>query len=187
MTHNSFRAKVFHLRGGLWTGLYLLILLGARPVWGRVLPSLLLVAIGQLLRFWAVGCIQKYRGEQVKADQLVTWGPYALVRNPLYVGNGLIGLGWAVLAGPWVVALFLFSFALIYGIWIVPHEESFLRDKFGERYNEYCQETGCFFPVAWPKDRLRGPYNWATVWKSERHSLWVTIAGTVVLLSRFRW
>ncbi|NLK30562.1 MAG: isoprenylcysteine carboxylmethyltransferase family protein, partial [Aminobacterium colombiense] len=113
--------------------------------------------------------------------------PYAFLRNPLYVGNGLIGLGWALLAGPLVVALFLTSFFLIYGVWIVPYEESFLEKKFGEAYSVYRQSTGRFIPSFWPGDRLHGPYNWSIVWRSERHSLWVTLAGTALLLSRFKW
>lgn len=187
MTHNTFQANVFKLRGGLWTALYLLILFLARPELSQVVPSLLIVALGQFIRFWASGCIVKYRGEKVGAEQLVTWGPYSFVRNPLYVGNGLIGLGWSILAGPWVVALFLFSFFLIYGIWIVPYEESFLEEKFGAAYTDYKKTTGRFIPLSWPGKRIHGHYEWSIVWKSERHSLWVTLAGTALLLSRFKW
>ena len=187
MTRDALRALIFKLRGGLWTALYLLIFLLASPEKSRLVSSLLLVALGQLIRFWASGCIVKYRGEKVGAEQLVTWGPYAFVRNPLYVGNGLIGLGWALLAGPLVVALFLTSFFLIYGVWIVPYEESFLEKKFGEAYSAYCQSTGRFIPSFWPGDRLHGPYDWSIVWRSERHSLWITLAGTALLLSRFKW
>ena len=103
----TIREKVFRLRGGIWTLLFLLILLLARPTRQSLLLGLPFVVLGQAWRFWAVGCIGRYRGEAVGAERLATWGPYAFMRNPLYFGNGLIGLGWGLMAGPWAAVLFL--------------------------------------------------------------------------------
>ena len=85
MTRNTdkIRKIAFKLRGGLWTALYLGVLFLAGPASIPALAAgLILVAIGQSVRFWAAGCITRYRGENVGAERLVTWGPYALVRNP---------------------------------------------------------------------------------------------------------
>ncbi|MFC2593742.1 MAG: isoprenylcysteine carboxylmethyltransferase family protein, partial [Fretibacterium sp.] len=73
----TFRQKIFKLRGGIWTVLFLMILFLARPTLRSVLLGLPLVLLGQGWRFWAVGCIGRYRGEVVGAERLVTWGPYA--------------------------------------------------------------------------------------------------------------
>lgn len=185
---SEIRKSVFRLRGGIWTALYLAILLLAHPVYARLAPALCLVIIGQMLRFWAVGCIVRYRGEEVKAEHLATWGPYAWVRNPLYLGNGLIGLGWSVFAGPQVTLLFVISFVLVYPVFIIPHEETFLAKRFGETFSAYRERTPKLFP--WkplPPNRVSGPYRREILWISERHSVWVTVAGSLLLFSRLWW
>jgi protein-S-isoprenylcysteine O-methyltransferase Ste14 len=180
--------EVFRLRGGLWTALYLVILLFARPEISRLMPALLLVLAGQAIRFWGVGCIVRYRGEQVKAEHLTTWGPFAWIRNPLYFGNGLIGLGWSYFAGPAVVALFALSFVLIYPVFIIPHEEAFLEKQFGQAFRDYRSRTPRLFP--WkivPPNPVGGPFRKEILWTSERHTLWVTLAGSLLLFSRLWW
>ena len=181
----DFRAAVFKLRGGLWTALFLAVLYLAGPVppWA-LLTGLFLVALGQGIRFWAAGSILRYRGEQVGAQQLVTWGPYGLVRNPLYIGNGLIGAGWGMMAGWSAFFLFLLAFILLYGVVIVPWEETYLRQRFGVEYEEYVSRTGRFFPRKWTLKGLDGPFDTGVLWRSERHSVFVTLAGTALLLMK---
>ncbi len=181
----DFRAAVFKLRGGLWTALFLAVLFLAGPVdsWA-LLTGLFFVALGQGIRFWAAGSILRYRGEQVGAQQLVTWGPYGLVRNPLYIGNGLIGAGWGMMAGWSAFMLFLLAFLFLYGVVIVPWEEAFLRQRFGAEYEGYVSRTGRFFPKKWTLEGLDGPFDMAVLWRSERHSVFVTLAGTALLLMK---
>ena len=188
---SSWRAWAFKYRGGVWTALFVIILALARPESSRVAAGIVLVALGQLLRFWGAGCIKRYRGEEVKAEELAMWGPYALVRNPLYVGNGLIGLGWGWIAGFWPTVVFLVTFWVLYGLLIVPHEEAFLRGKFGLAYEDYCARVGRFFPKNFSCEALAhvrdGAYDASILLKSEIHSLWVHIAGTALIVSRLWW
>ena len=181
---HALRKKAFQLRGGVWTLLFFVILLLAHPTRHSVLAGLPLVVAGQLLRFWAVGCIGRYRGEQVGAQKLATWGPYAFVRNPLYVGNGLIGLGWGIMAGPWATLVFVVTFFLLYTVLIVPHEESFLLEHFGVEYRQYRERTGAFFPKSWPVGRISGPFEKGVLWLSERHSLLTTVVGTILIAGK---
>lgn len=179
------RAAAFKLRGGVWTAMFLAVLFVAEPASVRAIGGgLFFVALGQGIRFWAVGCITRYRGEKVGAEELVTWGPYGLVRNPLYVGNGLIGAGWGLLAGWKALLLFAVAFIVLYGLLIVPWEEAFLRGKFGEAYEEYMKRTGRFFPKKFSLEELNGPFDPSILWKSERYSVFVTLAGTILLLLR---
>lgn len=181
------QSRVFKLRGGIWTGLFLAILFVSSPSPARIYLGLLPVLIGQALRFWAVGCIVLYRGERVKAERLVTWGPYSLVRNPLYVANGLIGLGWGLMSGFWGLSLFAIVFLVLYGNLIVPWEEDFLKVKFGKRYISYCRSVGAFFPKKWPPKVAPGPFDPSVIFKSEVHSLAVTVLGTALIWSRLWW
>lgn len=188
MSDQALRAWAFKMRGGLWTGLFLLLLAMARPTFLRLALGLPLVAAGQLLRFWAAGSIGLYRGEEVKAERLVTWGPYGWVRNPLYLANGLMGLGWALSAGPAGVALFVTAFAVIYPVLIIPHEEAFLEERFGEPFRAFRESTPMLLPLRIPSGKRRcGPYDASVLWRSERHSLWVTLAATALLVSRLWW
>ena len=180
----AYRAWTFKMRGGLWTLLFVVILVLARPTPRSAALGLGFVILGQLWRFWAAGSIGRYRGEKVGAERLATWGPYALMRNPLYFGNGLIGLGWGIMAGPWAALVFILSFAVLYGIIIIPYEESFLLEKFGEEYERYRKTTGAFFPRSWPGGRLKGPFDANILWRSEQHTVLTTVAGTCLIAAR---
>ena len=118
------------------------------------------------------------------AQRLATWGPYALMRNPLYFGNGLIGLGWGLMAGPWAAIVFLIGFAVLYGFIIIPYEESFLSEKFGDEYEDYKNNVGTFFPRSWPGGKLRGPFDANILWISERHTVLTTVIGTCLIIWR---
>jgi protein-S-isoprenylcysteine O-methyltransferase Ste14 len=176
------REKAFRLRGGVWTLLFVVMILLAYPTEQSILWGFPFVALGQALRFWAVGCIGRYRGERVSAQILTTWGPYAFVRNPLYVGNGLIGLGWGLMAGFVPLLIFVIVFVLLYTVLIVPHEEAFLSGKFGEEYRRYKEETSAFFPKTWPRGRIAGPFEKKVLWASERYSLLTTLVGSLLIV-----
>jgi protein-S-isoprenylcysteine O-methyltransferase Ste14 len=165
------RAEAFRLRGGIWTVLFLAILAVARPTATTILVGALPVLLGQALRCWAVGCIVLYRGERVKARRLVTWGPYSICRNPLYVA----------------LSLFFVVFVALYGFLIVPWEERFLSEKFGKTFDDYRKRVGTFWPKIWPPSISSGPFDYSVIWNSEKHSMLVTVVGTSLLLSRLWW
>ena len=73
-----------------------------------------------------------------RAAILVTWGPYRLSRNPMYVGVTLIYLGVAVLRSVlWPVLLLLVPLAVL-NYCVIPQEEFMLRAAFGAAYERYC-------------------------------------------------
>ena len=181
------QGMLFQLRGGIWTALFLVILVIAEPVRTTVLWGFLFVVAGQLLRIWASGTIGLYRGEKVKAEELVTEGPYALMRNPLYFGNGLIGLGWSIMAGFYAILLFLLCFFMLYNVFIIPYEEKFLEKSFGDKFRQYKNRTARFFPRSFSSGDIAGNFDPSVVVKSEIHSLLVTVVGTFLLISRLYW
>ena len=84
------------------------------------------------------------------ADTLNTSGIYSLVRNPLYLGNYLMALGFALFTALWWVPVIYSLVFWLYYERIIFAEESFLRDKFGEPYLAWAAEVPPFLP------RLRG-------------------------------
>ena len=177
------REWIFKMRGGLWTLLFLIILFTAKKTsLTQILIALFFIIDGQLWRCWAAGFIGLYRGENVKALKLATTGPYALMRNPLYFGNFLIGLGWAIIAGFYAVIIFIASFFILYNLAIIPHEENFLRSKFGIEYEEYCRRVKRFYPVKFNVKNLKGNFDAKILRQSEIHTIVSTIIGTLLIL-----
>lgn len=103
---------------------------------------------GELLRIWAVSHAGKWtRSRHLKAPRLVTSGPYAYSRHPIYLGNFLIGLGMVVLSEALAfIPAFLILFAFQYHI-IISEEERFLRERFSEEFDRYRAQVPKYFPV----------------------------------------
>jgi len=106
-----------------------------------------------------------------KARQLNTLGMYSVVRNPLYLGNGLAILGVLVAIHVW---WFLIMGCLAYWLYIeriIAAEETFLAEQFGEDYASWVGRT----PIFWPKPSLwRKPglgFSIRTVLKREYNGL----------------
>lgn len=112
--------------------------------WGEVLAiGLAVSAIGLWIRGWAAGHIHK-------DEELATSGPYAHMRNPLYVGSLLIGVGVLVAGGqPVFVALFLLFYVGLYGA-SVREEQAFLEGRFGQTYRSYAEAVPAIVPRLTP-------------------------------------
>jgi protein-S-isoprenylcysteine O-methyltransferase Ste14 len=114
---------------------------GVDDLWEVLGVSLILA--GQVLRVSSRG----YKAEQSRnGNSLVVSGPYAMVRNPMYLGIILIGLG-VVLAilNPWVLLLFAGGFLLRY-LYLFPKEEKLLSEAFGRQYNDYMSRVPRILP-----------------------------------------
>ncbi len=132
--------------------------------------ALVLMAIGELVRLWAVGHIGlPSRTRADGAHRVVQGGPYGLVRNPLYIGNILIFVGLGVLAWPW--ALISGPALALHYHFIVGWEESNLTQKLGAPYTDYCARVGRWVPRA--AVLPSGAWNGREALRSERSTLLV--------------
>jgi protein-S-isoprenylcysteine O-methyltransferase Ste14 len=108
------------------------------------------VVAGELLRWWGVayaGPLTRVTGS-VGAPELIVAGPFAYVRNPLYVGNILMYAGVGIMANalfPWLLAAAVAYFIAQYAL-IVSLEEEFLAKQFGAAFDEYRASVPRFFP-----------------------------------------
>ena len=85
-------------------------------------------------------------GKSCNGKKLITDGLYSLIRNPMYFGTLLIGVGIVlVLFKWWVFILFLSIFLLIY-IPQINKEEKELSKYFGDEYRLYCEKVPRYFP-----------------------------------------
>ena len=118
---------------------------------GRLLKILgvLLVVCGQAFRLLVIGYAYIKRGGKdgkVFADKLVIRGFYAHTRNPMYMGNVTILLGFCLLyQSVWsyvaVLPFFLFAYYAI-----VVAEETYLAARFGPEYEQYTRAVNRFIP-----------------------------------------
>lgn len=114
----------------------------------------LIALLGEFIRLWGVS----WAGSETRTTGgvggtfLIISGPFAYVRNPLYVGNILMYFGLGVMSYalfPYLQILAILFFVLQYHL-IVNEEEGFLRKKFGEAYTKYYQNVPRFFPRLTP-------------------------------------
>ncbi len=108
-----------------------------------------LSALGEAVRVTTIGMQYIVRGgrdRRVYAKDLVTGGFYAHTRNPMYVGNVLILVGLAVASNSWFCAVALTAAYVFVCVAIVAAEESYLRDKFGAAFDEYCRDVPRWLP-----------------------------------------
>lgn len=176
---------LFPRRGVIWGVLALLVFILAHPQRTLFTYGLWLIGLGEVLRIWAVGYIRNYRGAMEEdVEELTTCGPYAYVRNPLYLANGIIGTGIVLLSGLWwVVIVFWAIFVVLYGS-IVKAEEAFLEGKFGEDYRAYRASVPGFFFRFSPYPGGKKPFSWKVVLQKE--SITLSTLGVVVLLFYLR-
>jgi protein-S-isoprenylcysteine O-methyltransferase Ste14 len=159
----------------------------AEPCWEGLKLGLTWACLGEGLRLWAIGYAgEPTRGEKLEAPVLVTAGPYAHVRNPLYVGNLLNSLGvlWAAFypwACPRAILLWLLAVAL-YRI-LVTHEEKFLLGLFGREYADYCTSVPPWWPRVRGYARAKGNFCWRKGLYFERTTLiwWALTWGLLVV------
>jgi protein-S-isoprenylcysteine O-methyltransferase Ste14 len=144
------------LRVSLGWALGILVLYLARPTPRSLALGLPLVALGEIIRLWASGHIEK-------TLVLATGGPYAHSRNPLYVGSVLLALGLAIAAASlWVAAAVVLYFTAFYPS-VMREEADFLRRKFPQDYAGWEAEVPMFLPRLSPGGPRTSRFSWPRV------------------------
>lgn len=107
-----------------------LVLWLAQPTTVSLLVGTGVAAIGEALRIWAAGHLNKSR-------EVTTSGPYRWFAHPLYVGSSVMGVGLAIASGSTLVVVLIAAYLGLTITAAVKSEERFLRRAFGDRYHRY--------------------------------------------------
>jgi protein-S-isoprenylcysteine O-methyltransferase Ste14 len=155
----------------------LLTPIGRSPVSAVVAGIGVVVTLaGEVIRLWGVhhiGAISRTRADRLGA--LVDTGPFALVRNPLYIGNIALWVGFALTARlAWMAPLIALILALEYHA-IVKWEEQFLVSRLGEAYRQYAARVPRWIPGS-----TRGA-------RGERRTNQFRAAGAAISAVAFSW
>lgn len=148
------------------------------------------IIIGALLRMAGRG-YKKFASQQ--SNRLATGGPYKLVRNPMYLGTFLVGVGFMFPLYPlWTTAIFATVFYLRFIVQI-REEEAWLKNTFGREYEEYCRRIPAFIPTlrSLKNVSLKEVFPWECLWTTkEKYGLlyWPVLSVILGLLQeRFLW
>lgn len=129
-------------------------------VWTTV--GLLFVLVGTLIRSWAAGVLNKNA-------VLSTSGPYAISRNPLYLGSFLMMIGFCTLIGAWYnyVAMLLLAVLLYWPK--IKDEEVSLHGRFGQGWNDYARTTPRLLPRRLWVNGGCADWSWAQWWHNKEY------------------
>ncbi|MDB4906775.1 MAG: putative rane protein [Gemmatimonadetes bacterium] len=183
-------AVLFRHRGWLPVPFLLVpLLVPAQQTMQGWLVALVLILVGEAVRMAGVaaaGTVTRRRSRNVQ--RLVTYGIFSRVRNPLYVGNFLIWIGFGVGSGVlWFIPIAVLLFAVEY-TFIVRYEEGVLESIFGQEYLDYKARTNRWIPGSRRADAVAdGEHHWAEAWKSEVSTFLQYVAIGVVFWAKARW
>jgi protein-S-isoprenylcysteine O-methyltransferase Ste14 len=119
-------------------------------LWALVLGSILYFP-GMSLALWGRLALGKnyfvssgFGAQLFTGHQLVVWGPFAIVRHPMYLGVILAAAGSLLIYFTWTTVLFVAFAPLL--IVRSRREEAVLASEFAEQWQKYCRRVPAFFP-----------------------------------------
>jgi protein-S-isoprenylcysteine O-methyltransferase Ste14 len=160
-----------------------LFILFARPRPVTLLIGAGISLVGLLIRAWASGHIRKN-------SLLAVSGPYAYTRNPLYLGSFILGLGFTVGAGRWILAI-LFG-VLFLGIYfpVMRVESATMGQNFGQDFRDYSQAVPMFLPklTAYRKDsETKFDHGLYMRYREYQAALGLLVAWGLLILKMYFW
>lgn len=188
---SAIASKIFKYRSYTPIPFLLIMFFYANPnVWSIIL-GFIVALLGELIRLWGVswaGSETRTTGS-VGGTFLVISGPFAYVRNPLYVGNILMYTGLGIMSFalfPYLQICGLLFFFFQYKL-IVKEEELYLEKTYGQDYENYRKNVPSFFPrfKAYRVEGLEQPeFSLKEGLRSEKRSLQAFgfVALTIVLI-----
>jgi protein-S-isoprenylcysteine O-methyltransferase Ste14 len=120
----------------------------ARPGSTLVIIGLAMAAFGQIFRIYAAGFIHKNK-------RLASTGPYALVRHPLYLGNFLILIGFALAANNLYVWIGVALFFMIWYPAAIAYEDSKLESIFEDEWRAWSKNIRAIIPGKFKRADLK--------------------------------
>jgi protein-S-isoprenylcysteine O-methyltransferase Ste14 len=184
--------KIFKYRSYTPIPFLILMLIFENASAASLVIGFAIALVGELIRLWGVswaGSETRTTGG-VGGSFLVISGPFAHVRNPLYVGNILLYFGIGIMSMslfPYLQIVALLFFFFQYYV-IVKEEEGYLIKTFGQDYNKYLKNVPGFFWrfTAYKDDSIPQPaFILSKGIKSETRTL--QAFGLVALLIIIRW
>ena len=123
-------AALARLRVALGWVFGMLVIVLAQPTGRTIAIGMSIAALGEAIRFWAAGHLNKSR-------EVTSSGPYRWIGHPLYLGSTVMGIGLAVACASAAVAVLIGTYLATTLTAAIKSEEAYLRRAFGEQYDLY--------------------------------------------------
>ena len=135
------RSRKFWMRWRVRLGypVAIVFLLLVAPIPLSIAAGGLIAAFGLLVRALAAGYLRK-------DEQLATTGPYALTRNPLYLGSAMLAAGFIVAGDSWRAGLLVACYFALFYTAVIRNEEADLRKHFGAAFDQWAARVPLFLP-----------------------------------------
>ena len=168
------RRKLLTYRWPLTIAVLILLLIMMKPRW--FWPGFFISMLGEALQIWCFAALNKKK-------ELAARGPYAVVRNPMYIGRYFLILGAVAITGNFLLMLIFTILYYFYMVNRVEREETVLKEIFGSEYEDYCARTPRFIPAFNNLDREAISYfRWDLFFKNHAHlNLLAVLAGYLVV------
>lgn len=144
-----------------------LVLWLSRPTWRLLVAGSVVAALGECMRVWAAGHLEKSR-------EVTRSGPYRFTRHPLYVGSAIMAVGVAVASNSVVAAAATGLYVALTFSAAIRTEEAFLRQKFGAEYDDYCRGDG---------RSVDRPFSLARAWRNREYRAILGMAAVFAILA----
>jgi protein-S-isoprenylcysteine O-methyltransferase Ste14 len=169
-------ADVF-LRQRVRVGLPLVLVCAwlARPTPSAIAIGAAIALLGVVVRGTAASHLTKHAG-------LATSGPYAITRNPLYLGSALIACGLLVAAHSWVAGALCVAYFAIFYPSVIEREERRLRARYGAAFDEYAAAVPRFWPRLGAAMSTRFAWSWRLYARNGEYTAALTVVIGFLLL-----
>ena len=141
----------------------------AAPTRQSLLIGAAIAALGESLRIWAAGHLEK-------SKEVTQSGPYRYTRHPLYLGSSWIGVGIAVASNNQIAAVIVIVYMVLTLTAAMRSEEAHLREKFGDAYDAYAEQRA-------PK--VVRAFSWQrAIHNREHHTIAGLLTGLLILAGK---
>ncbi len=144
--------------------------------------GIILILVGGAIRLWATKHIgRRMPWKKKKGKQIVKTGPYAMVRNPLYIGNIVAATGLSLFSELiWFTPILILYLFILYHL-VALFEEKKLTERWGEKYRSYMTEVPRWIPSFKNLSEAKaGGFKWKDALRSEVPSVYVTLLGILI-------
>ena len=176
---------LYKFRGYTPVPFFIAGILLANPRDDLMIFGAILMAFGELLRIISISYLGvSSRARELVTDKLITNGPYAFLRNPVYTGNMFIYMGASIFVGGWlpymlylVILFFSIQFSLI-----VKYEESGMKNTHQEKFINYRESVPRFYPRLSPyPEKSKEKMDISSAFISEK-TTFIAIIGFIILV-----